>query len=166
LIVTSTTILSWVLAAAPVPQPSTEFADELESVEVIGTSDEFQLVAYDATGDPIGNVAFWTDGSETHIASDFAVGYQETVIVDDDVRNDSTLAPGVAAERAQAMLDILAQSDPQAGKVSCALAIAGNAAACAGPQALAAVLLCMGATYHTACACAELLGTEPPEDWC
>jgi hypothetical protein len=133
---------------------------------VTGTSDEFQLVAYDATGDPIGSVALWTDGPELYIASDFADGYEEIVIVDDDVRNDSTLAPGIAAERAQAMLDILAQSDPQEGKVSCALAIAANVAACANPIALAAVVVCAGSTYHTACACAEFIGSKPPEDWC
>jgi hypothetical protein len=138
---TTATILSWVLAAAPEHQPQTEFADELASVEVSGTSDEFQLVAYDATGDPIGSVALWTDGAEMHIASDFADGYEEIAILDEDVRNDSILAPGVATERAQSMLDILAQSDPQEGKV-------------------------MGSTYHTACACAEFIGTEPPEDWC
>jgi hypothetical protein len=51
----ATIILSWVLAAAPEHPPSTEFADELESVEVTGTGDEFQLVGYDATGDPIGS---------------------------------------------------------------------------------------------------------------
>jgi hypothetical protein len=163
---TTATILSWALAAAPVQQPSAEFADELESVDVTGTSDEFQLVAYDATGDPIGSVALWTDGSETHIASDFADGYEEVVIIDEDVRNDSTLAPGVVAERAQAMLDLLEQSDPRAGKVSCALAIAATAAACANPVLLAAVLVCVGSAYHTACACGEFIGPKPPEDWC
>jgi hypothetical protein len=161
------TILSWVLAAAPQPQQPTEFANALDHVEVVGASGEFVIWAFDANGYAVGAIAYWVAGNGIHIASDFADGYEEIVIVGERVEHDSTLAPGVAAARAQAMLDVLAPSDgPQESKIGCALSVAGAAIHCPGAVLLVPGLICLASIYDMACNCAEYVGPKPPEGWC
>jgi hypothetical protein len=165
------TILSWVLAGAPAsppPEPVTaEFVNELAHVEMIDTGGDVQLLAYDSTGKTIGVIALWTgDANSMHVAADFEDGYDELVFDDGKPRRSTSLAPGVAGERARAMLDVLAQSDSQEGKVSCGLAILGTAIACAGSAALLPAIGCATGSYEIACHCAEFLGTKPTEGWC
>jgi hypothetical protein len=164
---TTATILSWVLAAAPEPStPTTEVSDlVIARVEMIDTGD-VQLVAYDTAGEIIGSVALWTVESRMYIASDFEDGYDEIEIIDGRASRTSTLPDGVAPTRVSAMLDLLAQSDPQEGKISCGLSILGTAIACAGSAALLPAIGCVTGTYEVACHCAEFIGPKPPEEWC
>jgi hypothetical protein len=163
------TILSWALAAALDPQPPTEFNDDLAHVEMIRTGDDVQVVAYDSAGETIAVLAIWTDEDRSHIASDFTDGYEEIVIVGDEVvHRDSSLAPGVAGTRARAMLDLVAPHDPQEGKVGCVLTILTSVAACSPPSVATTIgaFSCPPSVYLALCECAEFLGKEPPEEWC
>lgn len=159
-------ILSWVLAAAPEASTQTD-ALEIARVEKTDTGD-VQLVAFDTDGEVVGSVALWSEDGRLHLASDYADGYEETVILDGRARRTSTLPDGIAAERAQVMLDILASSEPQAGKVGCGLGVFLAIAAChpASVAALIGAAACPGAVYHAACECAQYVGPKPPEEWC
>jgi hypothetical protein len=87
------TIISTVLALAPPTDlPPPDFSVQLDSVEFIDGGDDVQLVAYDASGEIIGSIAFWRDrGGGLHVLSDYGDGYAEVVIVDGEATIATTL---------------------------------------------------------------------------
>lgn len=132
--------------------------DQLNHTELTGGANDMQLVAYDHAGDVLGSIALWTDpDGTTWIVSDYGDGFSQVMITPDgEVSTEATLPSEVIAARAELIIDTIQnQSEPQEGKVSCALSLAGTVVSCA-----AASWFCPVTAISTACNCMPLVVKE------
>jgi hypothetical protein len=164
---TTATILSWVLAAAPetstdkVPRAAFDVAD----VELEQTATTAQLTAFDSDGETVAELVVWRDSvGQPLLAATFSDGLYMFVSLDGEAATIDSNDPAAVSERIAVVEDVLAATTTGANRWVCAGEILAAAFTCGtigGPAGAAACALGAGLV---ACACIPLIAKDVPDD--
>jgi hypothetical protein len=142
-------MLSWVLAAAPEPQPPTRDDSRVEIEESNGTTSVLVYEGDDVTAE----IVLWLDGDDhVRLDANFEDGEYLRAVLDGDELVEHEASPA-AADRVTQMLEATS-----ARGVSCALHVLHMVAECVGPK-----VFCPLAMVWSACTCSETFASKYPD---
>jgi hypothetical protein len=154
---TTATILSWVLAAAPGPSTPTDKTPprNIESVELDRSEDTVQITARDSEGEVSAEIVVWGREGEVRFDALFPDGLYLSVVTDGETVTVDSDDPQEAAVRVGEIHDFLMQTEPQEGPAQC-----GGAVAMGIAHAVAGSPWVIVEAVFAACECLPLLVDE------
>jgi hypothetical protein len=162
--ITASTIISWVLAGAPVsPTTEPEFkAAEIQRVEFERSDDSVQITTRGSDGEVSAEVFLWTDrDGRVRFDAAWPDGLYLSVVTDGEDATVDTENAGEVASRIE-RLDAALQ-ETQESWWTCGAGVALTGFACAGAAAIPnpwTVGACGGTLYVTFCDCAHTAKQE------
>jgi hypothetical protein len=151
------TILSWVLAAAPVTQPPSDVASpDIATVDVERSDDTAQITARDSDGEVSAEMFIWLDADgRTRLSAAWPDGLYASVVIDGESFTVDSDNQQEAAARMNEVRDFMKKNEPQAGPIPCAGAVIAGIG-----HALTANPLVIVDAVFAACECLPLLVDE------